>query len=997
MKSLYVTLLLFLCLLAQSITAQNQTIQGKVSDADTHEPIAFANVIVKGTTRGTQTDFEGNYQLTLSPQDSVLIFAFIGYNSQTVIIAGKTTINIQLQSIQNITEEVQVIGYGVIKKSDQTGAVSSLRGSDLTKIPSMSPEQAMQGKVAGVQVNSTSGAPGSVPVIRIRGVGTLNNSAPIYVVDGVILDDISFLSSSDIESMEILKDASATAIYGSRGANGVVLVTTKRASESGLANGGIIEPQISFSTEYSVQHLQKYIDLLSSNQFVAIANTISPGTFTTATPIYNTDWQKEIFSRQLAPIYTVNAGITGGSKRNNYYFGLSYFDQSGIIAKSGYKRLSLKINDSYQIMKHIKVGINYTLSPDIKKNEANVIGMAYRAWPTSRPYNDDHSFAEVRGAGNPLAAIEYNNSTTSRLRGVGNLFADITLFKDFLFRTSFGQDYVLSKDKSFSPAYFVSTAQSNVLNDLSISNGTHFTWLWENTLTYHKKINRHQWDVLAGYTAQRFKREYLQASIQDLLGDDPALWYIQAGNIEYLTASSNGEINTMASTLFRGNYVFDNRYLFTASFRRDGSSKFGTKNKYGNFPSIAAGWNVHNENFFPKDGAINRLKIRTSWGIIGNEKISWERQFSLVANNQNAVFNEIIVQGATFGKSGNPDLKWEETTQIDAGLELSLLQDKIQIELDFYNKVTDGILVDLQTPGHLGNGAYATVTYNAAEVLNRGWELNLAYNGKIGRNTNYKLFMNGSTIHNEVLSLGTRDDSKAFITAGALGNGQNVTRTVVGESVGSYFGYQTLGVFQNEHELSNSPKVAGQKVGDLKFKDQNGDGIIDANDRVFLGSYIPKFVYGFGTSFSYKNWDWSLDFNGQLGNKIYNGKNAVRPDLYNFEDRVGNAWRPDKPSNEEPRPTAGGINYEPSDYFIEDGSYLRLRSLTIGYSLQSKALGRLNMYNARVYVRATNLFTLSGYSGYTPEIASDNVLGSGIDLGVYPLTSIYSVGINLNF
>jgi TonB-linked SusC/RagA family outer membrane protein len=983
--------------LSLSSIAQTREVTGLVTDAKSKEPIAFANVIVKGTSRGAQTDFDGRYRLELEPTDSVLVFAYVGYNPQTVTIGNRTEINIQLQATASITEEVQVIGYGTVKKSDRTGAVSSLRGADITKIPSLSPEQAMQGKIAGVQVNSASGAPGSTPVVRIRGVGTLNNSAPIYVVDGVILDDISFLSSADIESMEVLKDASATAIYGSRGANGVVIVTTKRAGSGVGTGGGLGEPQISVSAEYSMQHLQKYIDLLSANQFVNVANTISPGTFTSATPIYNTDWQREIFSNQFAPIYNVNVGVTGASARNNYYFGLSYYQQDGIIAKSNYKRLSLKLNDSYQLMKNIRVGINYTVSPDVKQNEAGVIAQAYRAWPTSRPYNDDGSFAEVRGAGNPLAAIEYNNSFTHRVRAVGNVYTDITILKDFVFRSSFGQDYSFVKDRSFTPAFFVSSNQSNVLNDLSVGNTTHFTWLWENTLNYSKQVNKHYFDALVGYTSQRYKREFLQSTIQDLLGEDPALWYISAGNIEYLTSTHNGEINTMTSILGRANYVYDNRYLLTASFRRDGSSKFSKNNRYGNFPSFAVGWNIHNEPFYAKDNKLNRLKLRASWGVIGNEKISWEKQYSLISNNQNAVFNEVLVQGATFGATGNPDLKWEETQQFDAGIELGFWNDKVQLEVDYYNKVTDGILVDLLTPGHLGNGANVTVTYNAAKVLNRGIEANIAYNGKIKQNTNYTIYANGSTIYNEVLSLGSNDDSKAFITSGSLGNGQNVTRTVVGQSVGAYYGYETMGVFQNEAELANSAIIAGQQVGDLKFKDQNGDGIIDANDRTYLGSYIPKFVYGFGTTFTYKNFDWALDFNGQFGNMIYNGKNAVRPDLYNFESRVRDAWTGQGTSNEEPRPTAGGSNYEPSDYFLEKGDYLRLRSFTFGYSFKGKVLGKLNMHNARVYVRGTNLFTLAGYSGYTPEIAGSGVLSSGIDLGVYPITAIYSVGIHLNF
>ena len=969
--------------------AQTATISGKVIFKSDRQTVIGASVYIKGTTLGTTTDVDGNFSLTSSSANDSIVFSFIGYKTQTILRGDKNRIDIELEEDNKLFDEIVVIGYGTQKKSDITGSVSSLRGADLTAIPSLSPEQALQGKIAGVQVNSVSGAPGATPVVRIRGVGTLNNSAPIYVVDGVILDDISFLNSNDIESMEILKDASATAIYGSRGANGVVIVSTKRATI-----GGTSEPIINVSSEFSVQHLRKKIELLNASQFASVANQISPGTLSGT--LGATDWQDEIFD-QFRPIYTFHASVTGASERNNYYFGLGYFSQDGIIAKSDYKRLSLKLNDSYKIKNNIKVGVNYTISPDYKNNDAGVVAMAYRAWPTSVPYNADGNYAEVFGAGNPLAAIEFNNSYTNRLRAVGNIFADFTILKDFVFRSSFGQDYSHVKNKSFTPAFFVSPTQSNDLSSLNVSMVDYFTWLWENTLSYNKNFGKHHVEGLAGYTSQKYTTETVGGGIRDLVGNDPALWYLQSGNTTYLTGTNKGEITTLVSSLFRANYSYDSRYLFTASVRRDGSSKFGKNNRYGVFPSFAAGWNLHNEAFLADQKIFSRLKLRASWGIIGNEKIPWSRQYSLVNNGQNAVLNETLVAGATYGISGNPDIRWEETTQTDVGLEIGLLRDKISIEFDYYHKVTDGILVDLLTPGHLGNGPFATVTYNAARVLNSGFELNLVYNGQLGANSSFKIFGNASTIKNEVLSLGAQNGEKGFISSGSLGNGQLVSRTIVGQSVGAFFGYQTDGIFQNEGELSSSATLSGQKVGDLRFKDQNGDGVIDSKDRVYLGSYIPKFVFGFGASFNVKQFDFTMDFNGQTGNKIYNGKNANRPDLYNFESPVANAWQGEGSSNEIPKPAASGVNYEVSDYFLESGSYLRLRSVGVGYTFNQKWMQRAKIKSTRVYVRATNLLTLSGYSGYTPEIASQDALSSGIDLGVYPLTAIYSFGFNFNF
>ncbi|NOS55110.1 MAG: SusC/RagA family TonB-linked outer membrane protein [Cyclobacteriaceae bacterium] len=519
-------------------------------------------------------------------------------------------------------------------------------------------------------------------------------------------------------------------------------------------------------------------------------------------------------------------------------------------------------------------------------------------------------------------------------------------------------------------------------------------------MSYNKTFNKHKVNALAGFTLQKTTSEFLSGSVQNLIGTDPSLWYLNKG--ETLTGTqrvgNGGSISTIASYLFRTNYSYQDKYLITISARIDGSSKFGKSNLYGTYPSFALGWNLLNESFMPTSRLVSNVKLRASWGIVGNEKINGDSRFSLVANGQNAVFglNEQIQPGATLGSTANPNLRWESTTQTDVGLELGFWDDKLTAELDYYSRVTDDILVGLTTPGHVGNGAFVRVVTNAASVLNRGVELTLAWNDQIGQ-VKYKIGGVASTVHNEVLNLGASSGSDSFISSGSLGNSQLVTRTEVGQPIGSFYGNRVIGVFQNQTELDANPKLSEQAVGDLRYADSKRDGVINADDRTYIGSPIPSFIYGFNTEFSYKSFDLSLDFQGQSGNKIYNGKMAVRPDLYNFEARVKDYWRGEGTSNTEPRPTAGGVNYEPSNYFIEDGSYLRLRNIRIGYNFPASLIKKLSLTNARAYLSGTNVFTLTKYSGFTPEIGGSDGFSSGIDLGIYPITSVYSIGVNVTF
>lgn len=980
-------------LFALAVHAQTRAVSGTVTGADDGQPLIGVNVAVQGSTKGAVTDIDGRFQLMLEPAETVLVISYVGYVTQTVNTSDRAVVDVVMQQDVKTLSDIVVVGYGTQKKSDLTGSVSSVRGSDLTKITSQSAEQALQGKVPGVQVTTPSGAPGSVPVIRVRGVGTFNNASPIFVVDGVILDDISFLNSADIQSMEVLKDASATAIYGSRGANGVVIITTKQ----GVGKQGI--PTVTFGAEYSQQHLAKTISLLNGKEFGAYVNDITPGTYNNLDILPNTDWQDLVFND--APMMNYELSASGASDKLTYYVGLGYFNQQGIIDKSNYERVSLKLNNTFSLNKNVKIGNNITFAPFSKQNAPNATYAAYRAQPVIAPFNPDGSYAEVPGVGNPLADIEYTNNYERGLRMVGNIFGEVYFAKHFTFRSSFGTDLNYNESRSFTPVFYVSPQQQNEVNDLFVGNSHIASWLWENTLNYNRDFGKHSIDALGGYTMQNITSEFLGASGQNILGDAENLWYLNPDNI-LVSSISNGvdpdNNYSMISYLFRLNYTYDGRYLLTATFRRDGSSKFALDNRWGNFPSFAAGWNISREKFMEGVTAISNLKLRASWGIIGNEKISYLDQYALVVNQQNAVFgqNEILIPGSTYGKTGNPDLKWESTTQTDVGLEIGFLKNRLTAEIDYYSRTTDDILVELSTPGYTGNGEGVKVRYNAGSVLNRGFDFSTAWTDDVG-DFHYRIVVLGSTVHNEVLSVGGNSGVDSTLVGGQLGNGQTVTLSKEGWPIGAFYGYEIDGIFQNQDELDSYPHESLAQPGDLRYVDQNGDGKISADDRVYIGSPIPDLIYGFSAEGGWKGITLALDFQGQVGNDIYNGKEAVRPDLYNFEHHVVDRWTGDGTSNTEPRATAGGVNWLPSTRFIQSGSFLRLRSATISYDLPEKIASKMLMKQARIYLRGTNVFTSTKFTGYTPEIGSGDVLSNGIDLGVYPITAVYSIGLNVTF
>lgn len=980
------------------VTAQQITISGQVTDFEEKTSFPGVTVVVPGSTIGTITDLNGQYSISLPMDATSLQFSFIGMKTVVIEIGEQKIINVALEPEISKLDEVVVIGYGTVRKSDLTGAVSSVKANDMVKTTSSNPVQSLQGRVSGVQITSTSGVPGGSPVVRIRGVGTFNDNSPIYVVDGVILNDINFLSATDIESTEILKDASATAIYGSRGSNGVILITTKSGKP------GKAETVFNYNGEAGLQHLTKRIDLLSGKEYALYSNMIKYE-YNNVDLVPNTDWQDLIF--QNAWIKNHQFSAAGGNDKGQFYMSLGYFNQDGIVDKSSYQRLTFKLNTNYKLNDVIKTGTNLTFAPYQQQNAPSVTYQAYRANPMLEPYREDGSFAGVPGVGNPLANLEYSNDFNKGVRAVGNLFAEASFLDAFVFKSSFGVDGLHSKATNYTPAYQVlyydgtESMQSNPTSDLFKGTTDNFTWQWENTLNYSKEFDKHSINTVIGYTMQNSSSEIMNVTGENILRDGKDFWYLQPSYITPNTLNSfenkvDDNLNySMISYLFRANYTYNRKYIGTVTFRRDGSSKFSDENRFSNFPSFALGWNISEESFMEPIFLISNLKMRASWGQIGNEKINYSDRFSLTQNLL-AVYGpgDVAYPAVSYGKSGNSDLRWETTTQTDIGLEVGFLNDKLTGEFDFYNRVTDDILVYLSTPGHMGNGQGQLVRYNAGSVLNQGFEASINWREKI-RDFGYSVGFLATTVRNEVLNVGGNSGADSLLWGGNI-NGY-VTQSREGLPIGAFYGYKTDGLFQTEEELNAYPHTSDATVGDLRRVDTNNDGVLNGNDRTYLGSPIPKFIFGFNTDLTYKDFDFSLNIQGQTGNKILNGKEIVRPDKYNFEQHVMDAWTGAGTSTSEPKASWGGYNFVPSDRFIQDGSFIRLRSLVLGYTLPQELSTKWKINKLRIYIKGDNIYTLSKFTGYTPEIASNDPLGNAIDMGTYPIPALYSFGINLTF
>jgi TonB-dependent starch-binding outer membrane protein SusC len=1004
-------------------------ISGVISDED-GQIMSGVNIINKNTKQGTVSDSKGKYSINAKSGETIT-FSFIGYESREVLVGNQTNYNLVLRASANLLNDVVVVGYGTQKASSVTAAISRVSTKDLKALPVVSFTQAIQGRVPGVSVVNNSG-PGTEPIVRIRGIGSISlNPNPLYVVDGIPLGGINNFDPKDIESMEILKDASSAAIYGSRAANGVVLITTKKGKSG--------KPKVNFDTYYGTQSVWRTLDLMNRDEYIKYVTTMItnaggqlPGRFSNLnTPVYagatqtfaqtDNDWQSAVF--RSAPIQDHQISMTGGNDNSTYYASFGYFDQEGVIPNTDYKRYSFRINSDHKISKRIKFGQTLLLATDKRRDERDGTGRSVVTnimrmtpyWPLTDPnfvggYSNPTS-ADGTDPDNPLRIvdIEQKDRINTGFKLVGSAFAEVELLKDLKYKFTAATDFATSTFNGFLPI-FATGQNANALAQLQENRNQFLTILFTNTLSYDYKIGKNNFSLLGIAERQAFSNRGI--SVQGTRSDN-TLQVLQG--VASPAASSSLSENLLISYAGRLNYDFDGKYLVNASIRTDGSSKFSPGNKWGVFPAASLGWRVSEENFMKEITAINELKLRVSYGETGFNNLG-DYDWQAVVQNNNALYPFNNSPGTNAGSFvntlGNPDLSWEKNKTIDAGLDLSLLNNKFAITLDAYSRQTDGLLLRVPVSPGLGysNGPLA----NVGSMRNTGFELGLTYNIQKG---DFKSSLTGSfdMTRNTVLSLAT---PTASIDAGANGDftsGGIVTRTVAGQPIQSYFGFVTNGIFQNQGEIDALNGAAGgtyqnttTRPGDIRFKDLDGDNKITANDRTFLGSFIPDFSYSLNYTGSFKGFDFTLFLQGVQGNKIYNGTKFIgqamlRP--FNALTDVLNAWTPTNTNTDVPRAINGDPsgNARVSDRWIEDGSYLRLKNLSIGYSIPSNVLAKYTngtVSRFRIYVSSQNLFTLTKYTGYDPEIGNrttGNLLTNGIDLGNYPQARTFMMGLNVSF
>lgn len=922
---------------------------------------------------------------------SPLLFGFIA----TFTLAAQaqnntpTATSSPSDSIEKPIDEVVVIGYATAKKKDLTGAMSSIKGSELVAQPVLTATQALQSKMAGVQITN-SGAPGSSPNVRIRGTGSVIGGAePLYVVDGVITDDIRNINTADILSIDVLKDASSTAIYGVRAANGVILITTKR--------GGSGKPKLSYDGYAGVKLMANKIAMARPGTYSNYSNEAAGTNAILKTDITGeTDWFQTI--TRPGNMNNHNLSMSGGSESTSYLFSVNYFNENGILNDNNYERVSIRSNNEYRISDRLKFGNNISLTRWNSNNKPfSLFTDAYNAAPIYDAKNPDgtYGFTTLSDVGNPLAKLEYTDDKTWGNRFMGNFFTDINLKKNLKFRSSYGIDYDNSRGANYQQRFRVSPTQKYDTTTLTQSEMEKYRWIWDNTLTYTPTLKKgHGMQILAGHTAERYDG-FEQSFRLDGVPSAKQYRYLNTGRdpvqgfINYQRPIA--DYGRRESYLGRVSYNYEGKYLLNASFRRDGSSKFPIQNRWGNFPSVGLGWMVSNENFMKNVRTINSLKIRGSWGRVGNDRINPSEFVTLLSTGLSAVFGDQVVFGSTIAEIKDPNLKWETTEEIDLGVDFEAMNGHIAGVIDFYNKKTIGALFNIPLPGGLGDNNNSMLT-NAADILNRGLEVSVRYNKNSKGKFNYSLGVNATFNHNEVLGLGNGLPTNF----GSLRNGEFATRVATGQAIGSFWVYETQGVFQTQAEVDAAPHFLGTKPGDFKVIDQNQDGKINDLDRIYAGSYQPKCFMGMNGSFKYANWDLNIDLLGNFGNKVFNGKKTVRyGGNYNIEKAVADArWTPTNNTNTAPR-AFNGVP-KPTDYFVESGSFVRLNNLTIGYNLPAKIAKKSKVQGYRFFITAQNAFTWKKFSGFSAELPG-NPADAGIELDIYPTSSTFLTGLSIQF
>ena len=1023
-KVLATALLIMLCFGWES-RAQSRTVIGKVTDAVSKEALIGATVQVKGTTNGVATDINGNFKLN-AKDGALLEIKSVGYLTQTVNADFVTPMVIKLSASINNLNEVVVVGYATQKKVDLTGAVSIIKSSDIANLPVGGADQILQGKAAGVSVTQSTGAPGDGINIRIRGVGTINDNSPLYIIDGIpTKNGINEISPNDIETISVLKDASSAAIYGARASNGVVIVTTKKGK-----NGA---PRVNVNAYTGVQTSQHLIKMANTSQYVTAYNTAAtndgrpliPASIIAGLPDVN--WQKEVL--KPAVINNAQASVSGGSENTTYIVSANYFAQNGLIKNSSFDRLNLRTAINSSISKYLSMGTNVNLG--YSKNRqvgtsgdgfgsgnpgASVLRYALFRTPATPVRNSAGQFVDLpqnpEFFGDGLNPVGFADNFDRNFMGysvLGNVFLELKPIKNLRIKTDFGTNFLITDYKQFFATWGIDRF-FNSPNSLAQSNTNLFDYNWTNTATYDWTLaKKNVFNFLIGSEVIKSNSRALGAS-RTLFADQSSTFQYLDNGLGIQQNGSNQVHSGLFSLFSRINYAYDNKYLATFNVRRDGSSRLDPSNQYGTFYGGSLGWRLDQEEFFKNIRQISLLKLRAGIGQLGNQQIPEYAYATLVQNSGYYPFNGISNQGNSISVLGNPKVRWETSTQTDVGLDIGLFNSALSISADYYIKNTSGVLLPPAKPSSAGGAGSATV--NAGGVRNQGFELEIGYRGNINGKFKYEFIGNFATVKNTVTSLA----GGAPIVGGRIDNNYYATQTQVGQPIGSFYLLQQTGIFQNAQQVfTHAYQGPNVKPGDVMYKDISGpngvpDGVIDDQyDRTYVGSPIPKFTYGLTSNFSYGGVDLSLFFQGVYGNKLYNQVNTDIEGFYrafNITERAATqAWTTDGSSNQFPRLSWDGAtnNKRPSTRFLESGSYLRLKNIQLGYTISDRVTKKIKLSSFRLFVSAQNVFTITKYTGIDPEIytnsnsAGDGVRAVGIDFGTYPSARTFTAGFNANF
>ena len=986
---------------------QAKTVTGTVTDVS-GEPIIGANIRIKGTTTGTITDIDGNFSIEAEPQ-SVIEVSYIGYLTQETVINNQKSIRFLLKEDTKTLDEVVVIGYGVQKKADLTGSVANINTEKLNTQSNANIGQALQGKIAGVDIVSQGGAPGSGTRIMVRGIGTLNNASPLYIVDGMYMNSIDHINPNDIASIDVLKDASSAAIYGSRAANGVIIVTTKEGSNT---EG---KPIIDLSVNLGISTASKFLDMLDAKGWAEVTTiarqAIGKPALDMATDLANkpdNDWQDIMFRPALMQNY--NLSVKCGGKYSTYYTGLGYFNQDGIVKGTNYQRYNIQSKNDYK-RGIFSAGTNLIISfshdkPLHQELRGGMIGTILQSVPTLEKYDDTReggyggTYGDVVNIPHPLAIIDDNimDRYNENVKIFANLYAQIELFKGLKYKLNLTPDFSFERYKNYLNKYDFGLA-TNSITQLTERQRRRRNILVENLLTFDRTFGEHKISALAGYTYQDSRFRHIQAYGEGL---PQGLEEIDAATTNR-SNEGNSWRSVLTSILGRVFYSYQNKYLFTATIRRDGSSKFGKNNRYGYFPSFSLGWNVAEEKFMENVHWLDQLKLRGGYGVLGNQEIDNYQYSSTITTGINYPDgNGGLLQGAFPKNFANPDIKWEETAMTNVGIDFMAFNNRLSLTADYYVKNTKDILLTVPIP--ISSGGANDPIRNAGKIRNNGFEFNLGWMDQPNPDISYGINLIGSFNKNKVIAMGSESGS---IKGGSTNQNITTSETKAGYPIGGYWLISTAGYFNSQEEVDAYAKD-GKKIqpaaepGDIKFVDANNDGVINDDDRVFQGSPFPDFTFALNGNMRYKNFDLSIGLQGVLGNKIYNATRQTLEDVTkgsNFLASCLDYWTPENKNASHPRLTWDDPNRNTraeSDRYLENGSYLRLRSVQLGYTFpQTWFKGAIQ--HARVYINAENLFTITSYSGYSPDVNADNANYRGFDNFIYPTNRTFMLGLNVTF